>query len=137
MLSQTATIDSDKDVPFQFWKEIYDDIERCIVSFFSIQDLESVFTVSKKFNKMMTKLIYNESNYNQNIDSVTILPAIKQAILVQNFRLESNNYESCTDSNDESISGDCDDDKADDGDNVMMMAMQMSRTKAKKKTTTQ
>ena len=73
------------DVPFQFWNEIYDDIERCIVKFFSINDFKHIFATSKKFNKMIRKLVYNQDNYNQSFDSVTILPAIKQAIVVQCF----------------------------------------------------
>ena len=76
------------DTVFHFWNEIYDDIERSIARFFCIDDLKHLFVISKKLNKMMLKLVYNQDNYNQSFDSITILPAIKQAITVQCFPLK-------------------------------------------------
>ena len=73
---------------FQLWDGLYDDIERCIIAFFSLEDLENLFSISKKFNKMMTKCVYNHNDFQQSVDSAVILPAIKQAITVQYFEYE-------------------------------------------------
>ena len=69
---------------FQLWDGVYDDIERCIVAFFSLEDLKNLFTISKKFNKMMTKRVSNVKS----VESLVILPAIKQAMTVQYFENE-------------------------------------------------
>ena len=84
---------------FQFWTEIYDDIERSIVQFLCIDDLKPLFVVSKKFNQMVIKLVYNQDNYNQSFDSTIILPAIKQTIIVQCFPLKKTD-ENLDDEND-------------------------------------
>ena len=81
MLSRAESVDA----PFKFWDEIYDDIERSIVQFFCIDDLQHLFVINKKFNSMMIKLVYNQDYVHQSFDSIAILPAIKQAIIVQCF----------------------------------------------------
>ena len=73
---------------FKFWDGLYEDIERCILAFFSIQDFYNAFTTNTKFNKMIAKWIYNESNFHQSFDNTVILPAIKQVIVVQYFVME-------------------------------------------------
>ena len=72
-------------VVFKLWDWLYDDIERCIIAFLSLEDLKSLFAISKKFNKMMTKCVYNKNDFHQRFESVVILAAIKHAIIVEYF----------------------------------------------------
>ena len=80
----------DNKISRQFWDKLYDDIEGSIVTFFSIDDIMRFLVLSKKLNKMMTRLVYNDSDFHQGFENGTILPAMKQAIMVQYFPFDRN-----------------------------------------------
>ena len=76
----------DRDKVFTFWKGIYDDLEISIIPFLPIQDLILIISVSKQFKTMIENTLYN-SNYNQQYDTVIILPSFKYAL--QQFSVNS------------------------------------------------
>ena len=85
MMESEAPESGSCDRPFQFWNELCHDIERYIAQFLCIDDLQQLLMISKKFNKMIIKWVYNQCHYNQSFDSTIILPAIKHSIIVQYF----------------------------------------------------
>ena len=82
--------DSDHDaIMFQFWDGIYYDLEKSIFVFVSVSDMAKLCMTSKKFYQMIINADNNMEKYHQSFDGISILPSIKDFLVVQRFNIKN------------------------------------------------